>query len=233
MNTNSIIQDYGKTVDPVVYMRALQGHPYIPQSDECGIRIITKHVGSNTLATILDLGCGPGRLTFEIAKRTNTNVIGVDISVSFIEYALEQIPQAYGSRPSFYIRDFAKDWTYRFGQKMDVIFMQGVMHHIHGDDRKSFLTRCHDLLKEDGILVISDEFIRDYDTDYGRMLNVCKFYLHIIDEARKGGFNELAEEEARNFIDDWFSGTEFAGFTSSEIFEVIYEYAKSINTIFY
>ena len=123
--------------------------------------------------------------------------------------------------------DVDKDKTF------DVILMQGVMHHVHGEDRSKFLQRSFELLKPDGILIVGDEFIKNYLLEKERKLNVCKFYLHIIDEARKGGFDELAEEEAKNLIDDVLSGEDTAGVGNKALFQVIYEKAELANKGFY
>jgi SAM-dependent methyltransferase len=236
MNTNPIIQDYGKTVDPEVYMRALQGHPYIPQSDECIKRVIEEHPKAyKRKKVILDVGCGPGRLTFDLAKNKGHHVVGIDVSPSFILYANSQLKITKDSNfPIFHERDFGLEAFpgYAFGMA-DAVLMQGVMHHLHEEGRKRTLQRCHDALKNNGILIIGDEFIRDYDSEEKRVINVCSFYLHIIDEARKGGFTELAEEEVKNLIDDCFSDTEYAGLRTSFAFKIIYEYAYVINKMFY
>lgn len=107
------------------------------------------------------------------------------------------------------------------------------MHHIHGDDRKNWLERCYSILKDDGILVISDEFIRDYQNEEERMLYVAEFYCHIIAEALSGGFMDLAIEEAKNMIDDCFSNSEYAGFATDETMDRINYYAMQINRNFY
>lgn len=233
-----IIQDYGETVTPEVYLSTLQGHQYIPQADQCIRNLIKEYCQKNNgiCPKILDLGCGPGRLTFSIAEN-NCHVIGLDISESFISHANEIYwkNEIRKGTVEFQQRNFAE-----YGLKsndnhktLDIVFMQGVMHHIHSEDRSMFLHRIYEYLKPDGILIIGDEFITDYESPDERILNVAKFYLHIIDEARKGGFNELAEEEAKNLIDDCFFGTKFAGFATEKTFETVYQFAKSINEQFY
>ena len=231
-----IIKDYGQTVSPEVYIHALQGHQYIPQADECIKRIIDSYRKKNgVIERLLDVGCGPGRLTQSIAfEHDTTIVLGVDVSPSFIEYAekRKEGPAAW-LKLQYLCQDFCVTDSKFVDRKWDVILMQGVMHHIHGDDRGIFKKRCLDLLKPGGILLIGDEFVKDYPNEATRRHNVCKFYLHIIDEARKGGFTELAREEAKNLIDDVLSGEEGAGFADDELIEKIYEQAQLVNKSFY
>jgi SAM-dependent methyltransferase len=236
---NSIIQDYGKTVTSKLYLNALQGHQYIPQADQCIRNIIKEYCQKNNdiCPKILDLGCGPGRLTLSIAEN-NCHIVGLDISENFITYANEIYWQneirkgtVEFQQLDFLDYDVKSNDSY---QMFDVILMQGVMHHIHDESRSKFLQKSFDLLKPSGILIIGDEFIKDYESEDGRILNAAKFYLHIIDEAIKGGFGELAEEEAKNLIDDCFSGTKYAGHASQYVFDqIIYPYAKNINEMFY
>lgn len=235
---NSIIKDYGTTVTPKLYLNTLQGHQYIPQADQCIRNIIKEYCqkSNDICPRILDLGCGPGRLTLSIAEN-NCHIIGLDISENFITYANESYwnNEIRKGSVEFQQLDFA-DYDAKSNdnyQTFDVILMQGVMHHIHGESRSKFIQKCFDLLKPSGILIIGDEFIADYESEDGRILNAAKFYLHIINEAMKGGFNELAEEEAKNLIDDCFSGTKYAGHATEETFNIIYECAKETNNSFY
>lgn len=236
MNKNQIIQDYGTTVNPQVYIDALQAHPYIPQSDQCIRNLVAREFSKKQDGFgVLDVGCGPDRLTSSFANIINqADVIGVDISESFIDFAIEKVTGKIN--PLFLKLDFANTKDLQVLQdKMpfNVITMQGVMHHIHGSNRDKFFINAHNLLANDGVLIIGDEFIADYDSNMIRRDNIAKFYCHIIDEARKGGFNDLAEEEAKNLIDDYFSGTEYAGYGDSRVFECIYEFSQKINTEFY
>lgn len=79
-----IIQDYGKTVKPELYMEALQGHQYIPQSDQVIRNITKKFYLKNGSSILLDLGCGPGRLTRSLEASA---ILGLDISETFIKHA--------------------------------------------------------------------------------------------------------------------------------------------------
>jgi len=216
MNTNKIIQDYGKTVPPELYIKALQGHQYIPQSDQCIKNLIYEYISkSSRNRIILDVGCGPGRLTSDIALQNKAKVTGIDISESFVEYArvkLSSLDLKVQLKLHYFCRDFGLESFPGYSMGMaDVVLMQGVMHHMHGSDRPKILQSCHDALNSLGILIVGDEFIRNYVNEKQRRYNAGLFYLHIIGEAVKGGFDELAEEEAKNLIDDYFSGTQYAG----------------------
>ncbi len=227
---NKIIEDYGATIDPEKYMNILQGHQYIPQSD-CAIEMLVQNIcdkHSESLVKIIDLGCGPGRLTRKFDRISNAEVTGVDLSPAFIKYAKSFF---WSTRTHFKIMDFAEEGLKL--ERADVIVMQGVLHHIHGEKRKQFITHCSKLLGKAGTLIIGDEFIKEYSHERERRLNACQFYLHIIAEARNGGFHDLAEEEAKNLIDDVFSGESHAGFGDSQTFEIIYKYAEIVNNLFY
>lgn len=230
-----IIKDYGATVDPGLYIRALQGHQYIPQADQC-IRNIVHNYGVSKHPNhirIADLGCGPGRLTFDFMHPRAT-VLGFDLSKSFIEHAINLLHGRELSRPGvgFLQMDFTKDQL-PDNDPWHVLVAQGVLHHIHGDDRVAFIKRCHGILRDDGILVVGDEFIRDYVTTEERRLNVAAFYLHIIDEAAKGGFDELTLEECKNLVDDVLSGEKGCGHANEELLAYIRRTAETFNSHFY
>ena len=252
---SEIIQDYGKTVKPQVYLDALQGHQYIPQSDQCIKNIVKKYYQklNNPNTSLLEVGCGPERFKFWEVLNQNTaypvDIFGIDISESFVNYSKSQhdyrkhsIYRKYLIHGNFVNFDFQKyfneigylDFTKISDTwKSNSIVMQGVMHHVHDGDRKDFWENSRRLLTDDGILIIGDEFIRDYDKEIERRHWVMIFYLHIIDEARKSGFKELAEEEAKNLIDDYFSGTKYAGYGDRKVYGTIYYYAEKINKAFY
>ena len=253
------IKDYGNTVSPQVYIDGLQGHPYIPQSDQCILNIIQK-VAETAKAkfSVLDVGCGPARLTYKVARLPIQNnqltegiwVTGIDSSGLFLEEADKYVSDASkvfnvkngrGQRHvKFICADFVtgedffrRDFISSFPKQQNVIFVQGVMHHVHGERRVLFLSRCRELLKNNGILIVGDEFIADYKNEIERKMNVAKFYLHIIAEALKGGFSDLAYEEAKNLVDDVLAGETGAGYANQEVFDLIFGSAETNNKWFY
>ncbi|MBP3950502.1 class I SAM-dependent methyltransferase [Bacillus suaedae] len=68
---------------------------------------------------ILDLGCGTGDLTYEIAK-SGAKVIGIDSSLEMISKARQKYPQL-----SFY-QEFAE--TFRSDQPFDAVFSNAALH---------------------------------------------------------------------------------------------------------
>ena len=77
---------------------------------------------------VLDLGCGDGKVTAEIARLVfNGSVIGVDNSTSMINLAMSKYPQNKYSNLSFKLMD-ARNLT--FENQFDIIFSNAVLHWI-------------------------------------------------------------------------------------------------------
>ena len=93
--------------------------------------------------TFVDFGCGPGYFTFAAEKFFNT-VIGVDVQVEMINYALKHKPE--GSTAKFMLsHEFS---TALPDASADVIFVANVMHEVN--DTKKIKKELKRLLKEDG-----------------------------------------------------------------------------------
>ena len=71
---------------------------------------------------ILDLGCGTGHLTAQIAERTGNDVIGLDSSVSMIAQARQNYPKL-----KFVLAN-ARD--FKFDEPFDAVFSNAVLHWI-------------------------------------------------------------------------------------------------------
>ncbi len=234
-----IVKDYGKTVSAQTYIDTLKGHQYIPQSDHKILKIIESLAKERANGIrIYDIGCGPGRLTFDIARISNVaGIVGWDISPSFIKYAYDMLStKSRMPKCEFRQCDCTKplsEWAQPV-VPVDAIVLQGVMHHMHGNDRQLLIENLSKILEKDGFLMIGDEFICDYGIDEDqRRLEVCRFYCHIIAEALKGGFEDLATEEAKNLIDDVLAGKKGAGYTDDNLIKYIFDQALKINQYFY
>ena len=99
---------------------------------------------------VLDLGCGDGRITVEIAKMVKAgSVVGVDNSAEMIKLASEKYPAEKYGNLSFEVMD-AKEL--RFAGKFDAVFSNAAMHWV--DDHKKVLEGINRSLKPGGRFLI-------------------------------------------------------------------------------
>jgi trans-aconitate 2-methyltransferase len=95
--------------------------------------------------TVLDAGCGSGRVTQLLLDRLpNGRVIGVDASESMIEKARE----ALGDRADYMVADLSK---VEVPEPVDVVFSTATFHWL--PDHDQLFSRLHDALKPGGRLV--------------------------------------------------------------------------------
>ena len=92
--------------------------------------------------TVLDLGCGTGHLTKEIARR-GAAVVGIDRSE-------DMIAQARGSYPELEFQ-VADALTYRPDQEFDAVFSNAVLHWVQPPERA--IQTVHSALKTGGRFV--------------------------------------------------------------------------------
>lgn len=228
-----MINDYAKVIDANDYTQGLAEHPDIPQAD-AGIARIIRDKLQNTRTRefrVLDLGCGPGRITKSIADElvlfAHANdillsVVGLDISEGFISFARANKS---GQVISYVHADFL---AHSFKEKYDVILMQGLFHHVPLDDRKRWVKKCRDILSDDGIVIIGDEFVPDYFSNEDRVLKVAGLYAYVIAYALQNGHKSLAEIESMNMVDDVCAGMSGAGHSDEELIKFIQDISTKV-----
>jgi trans-aconitate 2-methyltransferase len=95
---------------------------------------------------LLDLGCGDGKVTAEIAsKLPNGTVVGVDNSPEMIELAQSRFSENEFQNTSFHIADAL---NLNFNNEFDVVFSNAVLHWVA--DHSSVLRGVADALKPGG-----------------------------------------------------------------------------------
>jgi len=111
--------------------------------------------------TILDIGCGNGALTFDLAKKAK-RVVGIDINEKNIEVAKNK----YGSANIEYkVGDVTKDLD---NKKFDAVVLSNVLEHIK--DREDFLNKIKNLAPK--ILIRVPMINRDWITLYKKELGL-------------------------------------------------------------
>ena len=96
---------------------------------------------------VLDVGCGNGKLIFEISRRAKIKAYGVDISPKMIEVC----KQRYGNI-DFDISS-GEDLPFDEGN-FDMLTICCVLHHLNNPIK--FFSEAHRVLKEDGILIVGE-----------------------------------------------------------------------------
>lgn len=219
-------QDYATVIDAEHYTGGLAEHPDIPQSDAGIIRAVTTAFDHSRTKEfrVLDLGCGPGRLTRPLAdalvstakgKEKRVRIVGLDSSRGFIEIARRN---SEGNALCYENIDFLH---YKPHGQFNVIVMQGVFHHIPRTERMLWLQKCHTLLQKNGLLIIGDEFIPPYSSAAERVLRVAGLYSYVIGYALENGHTSLATIESMNMVDDVCAGLIGVGHSDQKLLKYI------------
>jgi trans-aconitate 2-methyltransferase len=100
---------------------------------------------------ILDVGCGDGKVTAEIARALpRGSATGTDASPQMIEFAKKNFPVAEFPNLRFRVMDARK---IKFDRRFDLIFSNAALHWV--DDHQAFLQGAALVLKPGGRLVVS------------------------------------------------------------------------------
>lgn len=114
-------------------------------------RALIARLGLSGREALMDVGCGDGKVTAEIAGLLPDGfVLGVDASAAFIEYAREHYPPEQYPSLQFEQMDARK---LIYPMRFDVIFSNAALHWF--DDHRAFLAGCARLMQPGGRLVIS------------------------------------------------------------------------------
>ncbi len=100
---------------------------------------------------VLDVGCGDGKVTAEIARAVpDGSVIGVDASAEMIAFAKETFPAKRNPNLEFHVMDARH---VGFARKFDLVFSNAALHWV--DDHPAFLRGAAAILRPGGRLVVS------------------------------------------------------------------------------
>jgi 2-polyprenyl-3-methyl-5-hydroxy-6-metoxy-1,4-benzoquinol methylase len=115
----------------------------------CDYMISRMPVGQS--GNILEIGCGTGKISYFLARKTGLDVLGTDICVPFIEEANQrfQLPNL-----RYAVLDFNQAAQFE-GEKFDCIVGNGILHHLYYH-LAAALTNMRRLLKPGGQIVFCE-----------------------------------------------------------------------------
>ena len=100
---------------------------------------------------VLDVGCGDGKVTAEIAHAIPRGAaIGIDASPQMIEFARAIFPRSEFPNLKFHVMDARR---IRFARQFDSVFSNAALHCV--DDHRAFLRGAATCLRSGGRLVVS------------------------------------------------------------------------------
>ena len=143
---------------------------------------------------ILDIGCGPGVQTIELAKISNGKIIAIDNHQAFLDTLREQ-SQNEGLEDTIIPKNVSMlDMDFE-EQTFDIIWSEGALYFM---GFQNGLKRCHELLKSNGYLAVTelvytspnppDALIQFFETEYPD-INYIKEKINVI---QKAGFIMLS-----------------------------------------
>jgi len=122
------------------------------------IRLIKEHIPLSVDTKILDLACGKGAVSVNIAESLRVNVYGVDLLPEFIEYAIQKAEEFnVGPLCHFRIGD-ANEAATEENDYDCVIF--GAAGNILGDPQET-LNRLKKTIKPGGYIIIDEAYLPD------------------------------------------------------------------------
>jgi ubiquinone/menaquinone biosynthesis C-methylase UbiE len=108
-------------------------------------------VKSKQSATLLELGCGAGGLTWRFANQ-GYEVTGVDISAAAIELARQRLAQNH-CRAHLSVHDARRLDAFAFG-RFDVVVDSLLLHNLVGIDRENYLESARRRLNNEGVFIV-------------------------------------------------------------------------------
>jgi len=162
---------------------------------------------------VLDLGCGTGKMTVELAKR-GYDMIGIDGSADMLSRAFERKSEAGADGVLFLQQDMRRFELY--GTVGAVVSSLDCINYLVGEGE---LERCfslvHNYLDKDGIFLFdvntphkfstvfadnayileSDDCYCGWQNEYDEQSGLCRFYLSVFEELEDGTWRRTDEEQ--------------------------------------
>lgn len=114
-------------------------------------RSLTKNLQLSEYKSILDVGCGDGKITADFANDlAKSRVVGVDASPEMIVYAKGKYSQSQYPNLSFACMDAR---SLEFNSEFNLVFSNATLHWV--DNHQEFLKGANQALKDKGRLIIS------------------------------------------------------------------------------
>ena len=123
-----------------------------PGANECTKRAFDSIPPHSQQPLILDIGCGQGMQTIELAKTSNGKIIALDIHKAFLDILMERAKNE-GLEKNISPKNISMlDMDYE-DKTFDIIWSEGALYFLGFQEG---LKKCHHLLKDNGYLAVTE-----------------------------------------------------------------------------
>lgn len=143
--------------DPIFKKYAKQYSSNDSFSSGSDLKILMKFLPER-MSNALDIATGTGFVALELSKRSES-VVALDKTEAMISEARKLISSKRIGNVRFVVSDF---YSFDSALKFDAITCRRALHHF--DKKDLFFRKSRDLLRDDGILAISDMMVPETDT---------------------------------------------------------------------
>ena len=165
-----------------------------PGDNECTRRAFNSIPQHQIPPFILDIGCGQGMQTIELAKISNGKIIALDNHQAFLDMLMEQAKKQ-GFAEKIIPRNISMlDMDFE-EETFDIIWSEGALYFM---GFQNGLKRCHQLLKDKGYLAVTElvytvpdpptPVVEYFESEYPDINNIGEN----IDAIKKEGFNVIS-----------------------------------------
>jgi len=145
----------------------------------------------------LDIGSGLGGIAFHLADQHAMQVIGLEVNAWMVEESKRRMPDHLKNRVAFLQSCSNSSWPI-LKECCDMIYSRGVF--IHIETKEGILQECQRLLKNEGLLVISDCLSSEekkWGKNIARLVELEKLPMFAENE---NGYIELLKENGFNLL---------------------------------
>lgn len=136
----------------------------------------------------LDIGCGLGGVALYLVEKYAMKITGLEVDAWMVEESKRRIPDSLKGKVDFFLSATNSGWPIP-KDSYDLIYSKGVFTHLESKDE--IFHECHQLLKREGLFVITDWLSTDekkWGENIARLMELE--HLELFPES-VDGYNEL------------------------------------------
>ncbi len=170
--------------DAVIYEQSLGYWPYKDSLHMVQALTVQLDRGRGKL---LDIMCGPGYLLGCMAVlHRDLKLVGVDIDERYVDYG-----RATYQGISFEQGDVL---NWQSEEPFDTVLCTGALHHVPYEQQETAIANMAKLLKPDGVLILSDAYVNDYQNEQQRQAAAAKLgYEYLVATIGNGAPEKIVE----------------------------------------